>query len=330
MFLDYMESVLGEAKMNSSEVEAQWDCPFCDDSRTRFRMNVYKLRGHCFNCQWKGNAVSFVRDFNRVSTAEAFDIVSFYQDFTPLPEDVYEEVFDQLFLEDYEPEKKYIPLPGDFKLLHDSSSVRAKPYWKYAKKRNLTEKQIELHGVGWCPEGEIILPNKNKTYIRERLIVQVFDDDGSPVYWNARAIRNKIKPKSFNPVGGLNTINKTDVLFNLNNAKKTGVAVITEGVFDATTVGNSGVGTFGKTLSAKQMLLLIKAELEAVYVMFDPDAKNEAMSVCSNLSKHIPNTFLCNLKNGDPNEIGRKGCLEVLKDAEPFDSFTELRHKLLG
>src|SRR5690606_20821036 len=132
------------------------------------------------------------------------------------------------------------------------------------------------------------------------------DDEDKPIYWMARAITNEVKPKAFNPVGGVNTINKSDVIFNLNNAKKSGVVVINEGVFDATTVGDYGVALFGKTLSVKQLVQLIKADLDAVYVMLDPDAIDDAIKMAMLLSKHIKNTFLCNLKGGDPNEVGRK------------------------
>lgn len=333
MFLDYMESVLGEARMSTSGVEANFDCPFCSDTRHRFRMNVYKLRGYCFNCQWKGNAVSFVRDFNHVNSTEAFDIVNFYQDFKPLPQDVYEEVFDELFMSDIELEKRYIPLPSDFKLLHNTKSVQAKRFLKYAQKRHLTEEQIEVHGVGWCPDGEIVIKNskgeEKRTFLRERLIVQAFGDNNKPVYWNARAINDKIKPKSFNPVGGFNTINKTDVLFNLNNAKKHGVAVLGEGVFDATAIGKYGICGFGKTLAMNQLIQLIKADLEALYIMYDPDALGDAIKTCGMTFKHIP-TYLCTLDGGDPDEVGKKGIAKALKTAEKFDNFTALKYKLLN
>lgn len=326
-----------EPKWNTAEVEAQWNCPFCvergetPDTRKRFRMNRIKLVGYCFNCGWKGNAVKFIRDFQKVSWSEAVDILNFYNDFQPLPQDVFEEVFDKIYLEDKElnTEKVTIPLPKDFKLLYNTKSKLADVYWKYAKKRGLTDRQIELHGVGFCPEGEILLPNKKKYYLRNRLIIQVFDDDNKSIYWMGRALSNNVKPKTFNPAGTRNSINKSDVIFNLNNAKKIGSVVITEGVFDATTVGDAGVALFGKTISVKQLLLLIKADLEAVYIMLDPDAFKDALKMADLISKHIKNTFICRPKGGDPNEIGKKGCLEAIKNAERYDKLTALKYLLL-
>lgn len=336
MFLDYLEQHLGEPRFNSSGLEAQWDCPFCEmrgetpDTRKRFRMHIHKLVGYCFNCGWSGNAVQFVRDYQRVNWYEAFDVVNFYEDFRPLPQDVFEEVFDKLYLEgvDLDENKKYIKLPEDFKTLYNTKSLQAKRFWEYARKRHLTDKQVKKHGVGFCPEGVVVLENKKEVRLNNHLIVQTFDDNNKPLYWMGRAIIDGIKPKAFNPVGKSNTINKSDVIFNLNNAKKTGVAVITEGVFDATTIGESGVALFGKTMSVRQMIQIIKADLEAVYIMLDPDALREALKIADMLNKHMSDVYLCILKEGDPNSIGRKGCLELIKNAEKYNKLSALKYQL--
>ncbi|MGJ8565133.1 CHC2 zinc finger domain-containing protein [Bacillus subtilis] len=333
MFVDYVVGFLGDPRWNLAETEAQWCCPFCTDTRYRFRINADTLQAYCFNCQWKGNAVKFVADYQKLNFHEALDIVNFYQDFRPLPEDIYEEVFDKLYDVEYEPEKTYISLPEDFKRLDYTKSYMAKRYFKYAYKRGLTDKQISIHGAGFCPEGKIVTKTKSgeekQSFLRNRLILQAYNDEGEPIYWNARAILDNIVPKSYNPTGGIRTINKSDVIFNFNNAKKKGACVITEGIFDATTVGSLGVSIFGKTLSTKQLLQLVQADLEAVYIMLDPDALEDAIKMATMVSKHISNTYICYLKGGDPNEVGRKGCLRAIKEAEKFDNYTAIKYKFL-
>jgi DNA primase len=192
----------------------------------------------------------------------------------------------------------------------------------------LTERQIALHGVGYCPEGETTLPDGRKTYLSNRLFVQVFDENNSPIYWVARALFKDMKPKVFNPVGGANTINKADVIFNLNNAIKTGVIVLSEGVFDAITVGDSGTALLGKTMSVYQLLLLIKSGVDTIYLLLDPDAIESELKLADLLSKHIKNVYLCSTVGGDPNEVGRKGCLQALKSAERYSKLTALKYKL--
>lgn len=338
-FVLYIESQLGEARWNSSETEASWCCPFCEkrgeseDTRYRFRFNVNKLVGVCYNCAWGGNAIDFIRELQGLSYGESLDILNFYAEYKPLPASVFDEVFDKIFLEGKEVNlnKKVVPLPKDFKLLHGTKALTSKPFIDYAKSRGLTDEQIELHGVGFCPEGEIKLENGKSFYLKERLIIQVFNEKGEPVYWMGRALRGNAKPKTFNPVGTANSYGKTDVVFNLNNARKHDVCVITEGVFDATTVGSNGVALFGKTMNVKQLVQILNAKFKRVYVMLDNDALKNAIDVCEMLSKHIPETFLCHIEEngGDPNGIGKVGCLNVLKQAEKYNHLTAAKYKLL-
>ena len=221
-FVNYMEQCLGEPKWNTSETEASWNCPFCtsrgetEDTRHRFSLNVHKLVVHCFNCGYKGNIVSFVKDYNKVTYAEALDIVNEYNEYKPLPTNIFDEVFDKLMLSDFSilEEKKYIPLPSDFKLLSDYSSnnLMCKPFYNYARKRLFTDSQLSTHGVGYCPQGIISFGGEKQITLKNRLIMQVYDDNGNPIYWNARDITNRLTPKSINPPKGVGTINKSDVV----------------------------------------------------------------------------------------------------------------------
>ena len=329
-FIHYMEQELGPAKYSLSGAEASWDCPFCTDRRKRFRMNRYKLLAWCFNCEWRGNAIAFVKDYKQTNWKNSLDIVNFYQEFQPLPNSIYEEVFEKILLEgDPDTRKNYIPLPSDFNLLSESKSIVSERFKKYLKRRNVTNKQIDTHGMGYCLEGIVELGQNKRTKLNNHVFIQSFDDDlKTPNYWMARTISDNVQPKVFNPVGGINTINKSDVVFNLNNAKKTGFAIITEGVFDSLTVGESGVCLFGKTLSINQLLLLIKADLESIYIMLDSDARGNAVKIANELQKHIGQVYLCDIRQGDPNEIGRKGCLQLIKDAEKYSNLTALKFKL--
>lgn len=328
-FIAYMEQCLGEAKYNTSMTEASWNCPFCvsrgetPDTRCRFSINTYTLRCQCFNCGYKGNAVTFTKDFNHVSMADAYDIVNFYEDFTPLSENVFEEIYDSLMLEDYEESKKVVPLPDDFIPLTTNTRMGEK-FYNYAKGRHFSDKQIVQHGLGYCPNGIIT----DKTNLRNRLVMQVHNDEGKPIYWNARDITGKLKPKSLNPPKGLNTINKSDVLFNLNNAKKTGLVIVTEGIFDSIIFGEHGVALFGKTMSTKQLVQLIKSGVEDIMIALDPDAFREELKLAERLSKHFKNVYILHLEGDDANALGRKGVLPFLSKAERYDAFTKIKYSL--
>lgn len=322
MFIDYMERLLGPAKWNSAHIEAQWNCPFCGDTRKRFRMNRKSLLAYCFNCDWRGSAIKFLRDYEHLATVDAFDVVNNYQEFTPLPQNLFDSVYENLYGDSLDHEhgqnKQAISLPDDFELLYDNHSFRSRNFSRYARKRGITDHQLITHGIGFCSEGRIDLGNSRYAHVDNHLIVQTFNDQNEPIYWMGRAINNKIKPKAYNPQEQLNAYNKSDVVFNLNNAKKDGFAVINEGVFDAMSVGRAGTAIFGKTLSMRQLEAYIDADLELVYVMLDPDALAAEIKLADTINRYIP-TYLCFLHDGDPNEVGRKGCLDAIKHAQKYD-----------
>lgn len=325
------------------QVARRWlgTAPFChllnegEDTRCRFSLNVNKMCAHCFNCSWSGSIVSVVATLNKITYAEALDIVNEYESYKPLPQNIFDEVFEKLILEDVEIAKDYIPLPNDFEYLSDTKLiVQKKPFLNYAHSRLLTDKQIKQHGVGFCPEGKIKFGEKEIS-LRNRLIMQVYNDDGISVYWNARDITGRLKPKSLNPPKGVNTINKSDVVFNLNTAKKKGMCIICEGIFDSITFGDYGVALFGKTISAKQLLQIVNSGIEDVYVALDSDAFGDALKLCDLLYKYISNVYLVKFEGGkDPNEIaqehGKKYLSRFLVSAEKYDKFTKLKYKLLG
>lgn len=326
-----MERLLGPAKWNSAHTEAQWDCPFCGDKRKRFRMNSKSLLAYCFNCDWRGSAVRFLQDYEHLNVHDAFDVINNYQEFTPLPHNLYDYIYEELYGHelDINYHHKYtIPLPDDFELLYGNHSIRSKNFMRYARKRGLSDNQLYVHGVGFCSNGKIDLGNNHFAHVDNHLIVQTFNDHNDPIYWMGRAINNKIKPKAYNPQGKEGFYNKSDVVFNLNNAKKEGYVVINEGVFDAMSVGKVGTALFGKTLSMRQLEAYIKADIEKAYVMLDPDARLYEIKLADTISHYIP-TFLCFLKNGDPNDIGHKGCVQAIKDAIPYSPLIGAKMKLM-
>lgn len=331
MFIDYMERLLGSAKWNASHIEAQWNCPFCNDHKKRFRMNSHSLLAYCFNCDWRGSAVKFLHDYEHLSIHTAFDVINNYQSFVPLPSDLFDSVYDDLYSKQLDQmiaqDKKTIPLPSDFELLYNNHSFRSKNYMRYAKKRGLTDDQMIKHGVGFCSVGKIRNGNSRVAHVDNHLIVQTFDFDQNPIYWMGRAINDQIKPKAYNPLGKAGFYNKSDVVFNLNNAKRNGFAVVCEGVFDAMTVGDSGTALFGKTLSMRQLEAYMKADLELVYIMLDPDAHYYEIKLADTLSHYIP-TYVCFLKQGDPNEVGRSGVLKAIKDAIPYSPLMSAKIRL--
>lgn len=70
-------------------------------------------------------------------------------------------------------------------------------------------------------------------------------------------------------------MDKRNILWNFDNARKSELVVVTEGVFDAVKVGLCGVATFGKSVSDQQVALL-QQYWKCVVLLLDPDAARDA------------------------------------------------------
>lgn len=89
--------------------------------------------------------------------------------------------------------------------------------------------------------------------------------------WDAKKAKYVRPPKYFTMPG----MDKREVLWNFDNARRSDTVVVTEGVFDAARVGRCGVATFGKAVSDTQVGLL-QQYWRHVVLLLDPDAGKEA------------------------------------------------------
>lgn len=337
MFIDYIEAELGPAELSLSGKEARWNCPFCtqrgetEDTRIRFAFNETKMVGNCFNCGWRGNAVTFVKDMKGIDWKEAIDTVNMYTDFRPLPTDVFDEVYNVLYLEGLTIEDvKHPPaLPADYRAISASKSVMKDRYIAYARRRHVTDAQIEQFGMGYCMEGEVAFSNGKTTRLDNHLFIPNPTDSGI-TYWMARALSQYARPKTFNPPSTNTILGKSEVVFNLDTAKRTGALVITEGVFDALTIGDSGVAIYGKVMSTSQYLAIVASGVDTVYVMLDGDARSYALEACERLHKAIDNVYFCDIGPADPNDLGPTGCLQLLQRAARYTPLNSIKLKLGG
>ena len=80
-----------------------------------------------------------------------------------------------------------------------------------------------------------------------------------------------VRPPKYLTMPGMD---KREILWNFDNARRSDTVVVTEGVFDAARVGKCGVATFGKAVSDTQVGLL-QQYWKHVVLLLDPDAMRE-------------------------------------------------------
>lgn len=88
--------------------------------------------------------------------------------------------------------------------------------------------------------------------------------------WNAEKGKF-IRPPKYMTMPGMD---KREVLWNFDNARKSDTVVVTEGVFDAVRVGMCAVASLGKYVSDKQVGLL-QQYWRHVILLLDPDAEKD-------------------------------------------------------
>lgn len=118
-------------------------------------------------------------------------------------------------------------------------------------------------------------------------------------------------PKYFTSPG----LKKSKILFNFDLARKFPFVVVTEGPFDAMSVGLSAVATLGKGVTQDQARL-IKAYWNMAIVMLDPgDADADAKKLLNSLSLSIP-TIQVRLEGyKDPGDAPRDAIWEQIAKA---------------
>jgi len=341
MLSDYLEQLLGSPKAyhnTQKGLQANWCCPWCSDKRFRFFINLDRKVCYCHNCGYSASSITFISDYNRISWKDALSIFREYEGYRiVLPRDLETEIYEKLYASNINPiqNKVVIPLPDEFRSLNQTDNQA----FKYLKSRLpwISLDEIEQRGIGYCEVGNY-----------SHRVIFPFTENNEMVYWQARSwlpepkdfFKKKVFRKVLNPSlseeeinKGKIAIEKSEVIYNLDSALSTGMIVICEGIIDALTIGEVGIAINGKHLSDSQFTKLVskKDNIFTLLIMLDEDAFENALYMAERLYGHFEDVLIGKLpKEHDPNSLGRKGCLEVIQNAEPYTRMTAVKYKLQG
>jgi uncharacterized protein (DUF58 family) len=104
--------------------------------------------------------------------------------------------------------------------------------------------------------------------------------------------------------------------------------IICEGVFDAIAIKRNAIPLLGKFARIGLKRRLIENRTPAVYIALDLDAKKEAVQLGEDLLKLGQKTYVIDIKEKDPGQIGTYRFQEYLKQAQELDTTTLLKYKL--
>ncbi len=335
-------------------------CPFHSEKSPSFSVSPNKGIYHCFGCGKGGNAISFIREIEKLSYPEAVRFLG-KQYGVEVPDNASGYNDDNLRRR----KERVHALLNEagkfyFACLMDKGG---KPGRDYAAKRMLSNDTIRKFGLGYAPEGWDVLVNylKGKGYtedemkesglftvsrktgkmidlFRGRLVFPIFDAFGSIIAFGGRALGDEM-PKYVNSPDSL-VYKKQEHLYALNVAKKSKLnqLIIVEGYMDAIAMHQAGVdnavASLGTAFTEAQIRLASKYAEEIIF-FFDADkaGQNAAVRAIRMMLRYLKKMtglkvrikIACVPDNKDPDEYirnnGSEKFMEVVRRAKDVDDY---------
>jgi len=302
-----MSEVIGRriaVKKHGREFQAL--CPFHNEKTPSFTINDEKGFYHCFGCGAHGDAIEFIRKFERLSYPETIETLA-REAGIPLPELTREEAHK---IEQAKTHLDVLDAASQWfeKQLIASSGMVARDY---VEKRGLKLETLRQFRIGYAPDertalynhlktagfsqtlmmdaGLIITPEDGPPYdrFRGRVMFPIRNASGKIIAFGGRLIintTNKNLPKYLNsPETAL--FKKGEVLYNLDLAKKPArdgnMVAVMEGYMDVVSTWQSGVNvataTLGTAVTPEHLRLLWQLAKEPVLCLDGDAAGQRAM-----------------------------------------------------
>ena len=269
--------------------EHAFHCPFCNHHKKKLQVNCETQKWHCWVCNKGGYKIGILlRKINA-------------------PKNIISEVLK--ILGDY----KGIKHEKDEKTEYNVSLPQCyKPLWKpskdplyknaisYLKRRGIGGIDILRYSIGYCTSNGYA----------NRIIIPSYDADGKLNYFMARDMFPNSKFKYKNP-----PMSKDTVCFEMFINWKEPI-VLCEGIFDAIAIRNNAIPLFGKFPSKTLVMRLVEKKVKKVYVALDEDARKDAIKLSKFLMDYGISTYLLNMKDKDPSELGFKKFWKIVKETK--------------
>ena len=283
-----LEKVLG-ISYQMKNGENAYHCPFCNHHKKKLQVNFETQKWHCWVCNKGGYKIGILlRKINAPKNiiSEVLKILGDYQGVS----------------KDKGEKTEYnVSLPQCYTPLWKKSDD---PLYKnaihYLRHRNIGPIDILRYSIGFC----------SSNGYSNRIIIPSYDVDGKLNYFIARDMFPNSKFKYKNP-----PMSKDTVCFEMFINWKEPI-VLVEGVFDAIAVRNNVIPLLGKFPSKTLVMRLVEKQVKTIYVALDEDAKQDAIKLSKFLMDYGISTYLLNMRDKDPSELGFKPFWKILKETK--------------
>ena len=285
-----LEKVLGTSYQMKNG-ESAFHCPFCHHHKKKMQVNLDTQKWHCWVCNKGGYKIGILlRKINAPKNiiSEVLKILGDYRGVS----------------KDKEEKTEYnVSLPKEYKPLWIKSED---PIYRnaihYLKQRRIGSIDILRYSIGYCPNGSYA----------NRIIIPSYDKDGKLNYFIARDMFPNSKFKYKNPPMSKDTV-CFELFINWNEP-----IILCEGVFDAIAIRNNIIPLLGKFPSKTLLSELAYQQPKRIYVALDTDAKKDAIKLVKSLMDSGIETYLLEMIDKDPSELGFKRFWKIAEEAKPF------------
>lgn len=292
----------------SSQDFYAFDCPFCDIGRNKMNCAVkfdWKIV-KCWSCGYKERIETFIMDVEGVTSNEAWRIVE-AEKVSPI---------NLLNVEHIANTKKQLQpmaMPYGYTSIMEGDTVIGKRARAYLEGRGLDLQVLDRLGVGYGQHK----PTKEGEANYFGYIIIPFKFRGVLQYYLGRNFLSDVM-RYKNPDKEVFNVGKADLLFNEDALELRSVVFITEGCFDALTLGSSGVATMGWSLSETQKGKLLRSNCKMLVFVPDvgyyPQAIKTSMSFVGHKKvKVLPMDTLAEYGK-DVNSIGWEKVIDLYKE----------------
>jgi len=283
--------------------ESAFHCPFCNHHKKKLQVNIETQKWHCWVCNTGGHKIGILlRKINAPKNiiSEVLRILGDYKGIKHEKEEVTK--YDVSLPQCYQPLWKKSEDPLYKNAIH------------YLKRRGISGIDILRYSIGFCTSNGY----------SNRIIIPSYDADGKLNYFLARDMFPNSKLKYKNPPMSKDTV-CFEMFINWNEP-----IVLCEGVFDAIAIRNNVIPLLGKFPSKTLVKRLVEKKVKKIYVALDEDARQDAVKLSKFLMDYGIETYLLNLKDKDPSELGFTKFWEIVNDTKQSKFSDIIRGRLYG
>lgn len=354
--VDIVNVVNKRVPLKKSGKDYQACCPFHDEKTPSFSVSQLKQFYYCFGCGAKGNAISFLMDYENLQFVEAVEKLAEESGIN-----VEYEQLSRAEIAKVEQRKTLYDVLDEVASLYqknlDDNSI-GKEARQYLSERQLDEETVAFFRLGYAQAGNTLqsvvgqgigvdelqktgLLNKGEhgyyDFFRHRLMFPIRDPRGRVLGFGARALTTDAKPKYLN-TGETELFNKSNVLYGLyeelQSNRQIEHLIVVEGYMDVIALHQNGVqgsvAALGTAFTAGHLQLIYRYT-KKIYICFDGDNAGkkaaeraiQLMLPAIHIDTEIRMVFLPDGEDPDTlvRKIGKDAFIDKLGQGQLFSEF---------